>query len=151
VGEAGAVTGIDASPEMIEVARANAAQDGQMVDFRQGLIEALDFPDQSLDVVLSSLMFHHLPGDLQEQGLSEIYRVLKPGGRLLVVDLMRPNRFIGHLQMTLFFHGALTHGVEDLPRLMQPLGFEAIEHGRLAVGPIGFVLGRRGNAADDKP
>ncbi|MBL8096659.1 MAG: methyltransferase domain-containing protein [Anaerolineales bacterium] len=150
VGEAGVVYGIDASPKMIAVARAKAAQEGLAVDFRVGLIEALDFPDQSLDVVLSNVMFHHLPDDLQEQGLAEIFRVLKPGGRLLVVDLQRPMGFIGHVQMTLFAHGALINGVEALPRRMRPLGFEAIEQGRLAVGPIGYVLGRRALTAEHR-
>lgn len=143
VGDAGVVYGIDASPEMIAVARANCQRKGVVVDFREGVIEALDFPDQSIDVVLSSLMFHHLPADLQEKGLAEIYRVLRPGGRLLVVDLKRPRGFIGHVQMTLFFHGALTHGIEELPRLMQSVGFKPDEQGGLGIGPIGYAKASR--------
>lgn len=144
VGATGAVFGVDASPEMIAVARANAAQEGLDVHFRLGAIESLEVPDRSIDVVLSSLMFHHLPGDLKERGLAEIARVLKPRGRLVVVDLKQPRGFIGHVQMTLFFHGALTHGVEDLPRLMRSLGFEGVDLGDLPIGPIGYVRGRLG-------
>jgi ubiquinone/menaquinone biosynthesis C-methylase UbiE len=52
-----------------------------------GVIEQLGFPDQSFAVVPSTFMLHHLLDDLKRQGLAEIARVLKPGGRLFVVDL----------------------------------------------------------------
>src|SRR3989304_9411851 len=83
----GEVRGIDASVEMIEVARQKAAKQRADVDFQVALIEQLPFPDATFDVVLSSLMLHHLPDDLKRQGVKEIRRVLKPGGRHFAVDL----------------------------------------------------------------
>ena len=56
------------------------------IEFQIGVIERLPFPDQTFDVVLSTLMMHHLPDPLKRQGLSEIARVLKPGGRLVIAD-----------------------------------------------------------------
>ena len=50
------------------------------------MIEHLDFPDQTFNVVVNTIMMHHLPGDLKRRGLSEIVRVLKPGGRLVIAD-----------------------------------------------------------------
>ncbi|HTP11728.1 MAG TPA: methyltransferase domain-containing protein [Anaerolineae bacterium] len=86
-GSAGQVCGIDPGPEMIEVARHKATHAHAEVDFRVGVIEHLPYPDASFDVVLSSLMMHHLPADLKPIGLAEIRRVLKPTGRLIIVDM----------------------------------------------------------------
>jgi len=85
-GSAGLVCGLDAAPEMIEVARRKAARQRAEVDFRVGLVEQMPYPDGSFDVVLSSLMMHHLPADLKPRALAEIRRVLKPDSRLVIVD-----------------------------------------------------------------
>jgi ubiquinone/menaquinone biosynthesis C-methylase UbiE len=86
VGRAGRVVGIDPSQEMIAQACRKAMKAGLSIDFQIGVIERLTFPDQSFDVVLCTWMIHHVPDDLKRQGLLEIARVLKPGGRLLLVD-----------------------------------------------------------------
>ena len=74
------------------IARANrkAVRRDLAIKFQIGVIEQLSFPDQSFDVVLSTFMMHHLPDDLKRRGLAEIARVLKPGGRLLVLDMKGP-------------------------------------------------------------
>jgi ubiquinone/menaquinone biosynthesis C-methylase UbiE len=86
VGLTGRVSGINLSREMIVQARRKAARAGLSINFQLGVIEQLAFPDQSFDVVLCTWMIHHVPDDLKRQGLLEIARVLKPGGRLLLVD-----------------------------------------------------------------
>lgn len=89
VGSSGLAVGIDPAPRMIAVARKNAAGSSQ-AEFRLAAIERLPLESGSFDVAVASLMLHHLPPDLKRDGLREVYRVLKPGGRLIVVDLDRP-------------------------------------------------------------
>jgi ubiquinone/menaquinone biosynthesis C-methylase UbiE len=142
VGAAGRVCGIDAAPEMIVVARRKAARAGVTVDFQAAVIERLPFPADNFDVVLSSLMMHHLPGDLKRQGLAEVARILKPGGRLLVLDLRHPTTHRQHLALAVLAHGKLHSGVQDLPQLLGEAGFVDVEAGTTRFGPLGFARAR---------
>ena len=136
----GNVYGIDPAPEMIAVARNKAARKKLDIDFRVGVIESLPFADASLDVVTSSLMMHHLPEDLKARGLAEIYRVLKPGGRLLIADFMRPTgAFLNHLFIAFTRHQRLQKGIEDLQGLLTNAGFRQITQAEEKVLVIGFL------------
>ena len=138
--KAGSVYGIDPAPEMIAVARKKAARKRLEIDFRVGVIEALPFPDSSMDVVTSSLMMHHLPENLKARGLAEIYRVLKPGGRLLIADFLRPTgSFLNHLYIAFTRHHGLRSGVEDLQAILRNTGFSQIDQLEEKVLTIGFV------------
>ena len=134
------VYGIDPAPEMIDVARKKAARKKLDIDFRIGVIESLPFPDSSIDVVTSSLMMHHLPEDLKARGLAEVYRILKPGGRLLIADFMRPTgSFLNHLFIAFTRHRGLKNGIEDLQKLLKDVGFSQIVQPDGNVLVIGFV------------
>ena len=139
VGATGHVCGIDAGPEMIEVARRKAAKARVEIDFRVEPIEALTFPDQSFDVVLSSLMMHHLPDDLKPRALAELRRVLKPGGRLLIADFKRPTNHLSQGLMGLMMHGHVRQGAQDLSALLQAAGFDQIEIDEQRSRVLGFV------------
>jgi ubiquinone/menaquinone biosynthesis C-methylase UbiE len=145
-GAAGRVVGIDASPEMIAVASGKAAQKHASVDFQVGLIEAIPFPGHSFDVVISSLMMHHLPDGLKTQGLAEIHRVLRPNGHLLIMDLKAPTSFAGRVLLTLLMHGGLQTGVQDLSVKLERLGFYNIAVGNLNFPPLGYVSAQAGKA-----
>jgi ubiquinone/menaquinone biosynthesis C-methylase UbiE len=79
-GPAGSAVGIDAAPEMIEYASRKARRLANC-RFEVGSAESLPFPDGSFDVVVSSLMLHHLPDELRLQGVGEMKRVLRAGER----------------------------------------------------------------------
>jgi len=91
--------------------------------------------------VTSSLMMHHLPEHLQVKGLAEITRVLKPGGRLLITDMMRPSpSFLKRFFSLALHHGhSIQFGIEDLPELLKEAGFEEIKQLDDHFLTIGFV------------
>ncbi|HSL21786.1 MAG TPA: class I SAM-dependent methyltransferase [Vicinamibacterales bacterium] len=84
------VIGLDPDPRALARARRKAERAGVSIRFEQGFSDALDHPDGTFDRVFSSMMFHHLPRDERAPTLREIRRVLKPGGRLEMMDFAEP-------------------------------------------------------------
>lgn len=123
IGKAGRVAGIDPGTQQIARARSKAARRHLPIDFQTGVIEQIPFPDQAFDVVLSTLMMHHLPAGLKRQGLAEIARVLKPGGRLIIADFKRKQERQGRAAR---FHAGGSN-MQDLVALVKDAGFSQVE------------------------
>jgi ubiquinone/menaquinone biosynthesis C-methylase UbiE len=117
------VAGVDPGAQQIARARAKAARRNVPVEFQIGVIEQLPFPDQTFDVVFSTLMMHHLPAPLKRQGLAEIARVLKPGGRLVMADFTRKQ---DRKAWAARFHAGGS-SIQDLVVLVSDAGFERVE------------------------
>ena len=144
----GQVYGTDASPEMIDLARRKAARAGVDVTFQIDLIENITFPDNQFDVVLSSLMMHHLPDDLKREGLAEIYRVLKPDGRLLIVDMesLSSGSVVQRLSdIMIQLHGGHKHmqnNVKKLIPLVEAAGFTSVETDKIN-RQLSYIAGKK--------
>lgn len=85
------VVGLDPDPKALAIARRKAERAGVSVRLDQGFADELPYPDASFDLVLSSFMFHHLSREVKEKALREVRRVLKPGGRLHLLDFAGPS------------------------------------------------------------
>ena len=145
VGRAGRVAGVDPGTEQIARARSKAARRHMPIEFQIGVIEQLPFPDQTFDVVLSTLMMHHVSASIKRQGLAEIARVLKPGGRLVIADFTRKQERKGRAAR---FHAGGSD-MQELAALVSEAGFESVEieemrPARFTAFPgAGFVCARK--------
>ena len=142
-GPAGEVHGIDPSAEMIAVAREKAAKAGVDAQFQTAVMEKLPFPDGHFDLVLSSLMLHHLPADVKRAGFAEVSRVLKPGGRFLGVDLAESGGFFEHVIQMLGLH-RMQGKLWEAPDMLRAAGFEDVELGRTKYKPLWVLRATRG-------
>lgn len=129
VGPTGRMVGIDPGSAMIAVARREAIRAASRTEFGLAAIERLPFPDASFDLVLSSFMLHHLPPEVKRAGLSEVYRVLKPGGRLLAVDVDRPaNPFWWLVAWPLLFMSYTAPNLRgEVPVYLRAAGFGPVD------------------------
>ena len=145
------VVGLDGDQEILERARAKAIAAGAAIDFQEGLSTRLPFAAASFDRVLSTLFFHHLTTADKRVTLTEVTRVLRPGGELHVADWGRPQ---DPLMAGLFAGVRALDGFErtranvrgQLPELFEEAGLlEARAHDRLrtAFGSVELYTARR--------
>src|SRR6187549_2578321 len=128
VGPTGRVIGVDMTPQMVTKARANARGAGVVnVDFRLGEIEHLPVLDASVDVILSNCVINLSPS--KEDVIKEAFRVLRPGGRLAISDVVAtapiPDRLRGtESALTGCVGGAAQ--VNELERMLTEAGFAEV-------------------------
>ena len=139
------VVGLDADPEMLKMAYAKNNQEKLDVKFEVGFTNNLPYPDASFDRVLSSIIIHHLKTPDKEKTAREIYRVLKAGGQLHVIDFGKPRTLYGKLL------GPFLHKFEEandnidgkLPIMFQEAGLKVQEKGDFWTffGDLTFLAG----------
>lgn len=136
VGTTGTVTGVDASPEMLARARTKAGNAGVEIVFKNGLAEALPFPDAHFDVVLCTVMLHHLPAGARRQCGREIRRVLRPGGRVLAVDFGASQKrgIVAHFHR----HGHIS--LSEMVSIFSECGLSIVESGAVGISDLQFAL-----------
>jgi len=139
----GSITGIDAASRMISIAKRKAESIGVRADFQTGVSEALDFPDSSFDIVVNSMFSHHIDTELKKDSFSEMFRVLKPGGKVVTADIDMPTMFlsrvIGWGSRYLLFQKELEDNLLGmLPLIMADAGFVDIKQVEHLYGLVSF-------------
>lgn len=130
-GTSGEVYGIDIAPEMVKVASRKASRKGVGVNFKTGSIAGIPFPDNRFDVVMCSFMIFHMPEDIRMKGFKEIFRVLKSGGHLVIIDSTSKDK---------------RYDIRELAPVLKENSFTDIEIDKINFVPFkGLVL--RGKAA----
>ncbi|MBX6364213.1 MAG: arsenite methyltransferase, partial [Gemmatimonadetes bacterium] len=127
VGPTGKVYGLDMTDEMLALARANAAEAGATnVEFLKGHIEEIPLPDASVDVIISNCVIN-LSGD-KRRVLAEAFRVLKPGGRFAVSDVVVRGEVPAAVRRSMeLWIGCVAGALEEaeFERLLREIGFES--------------------------
>lgn len=129
VGESGRVIGVDMTPEMVSKARRNAYKGGfANTEFRLGEIEHIPAADESVDVIISNCVINLSPDKLQV--FKEAYRVLKPGGRLAISDVVTTAELPAEIKSNLdALHSGCISGAASIGQLefmLQQSGFTRI-------------------------
>jgi arsenite methyltransferase len=129
VGPEGRVIGVDMTPEMIHLARENAEKSGlKNVEFRLGEIENLPVEDGAVDAVISNCVIN-LSAD-KEQVFREIYRALKPGGRMMISDIVLDGDLPGRIKESVAAYTGCIGGAmkrADYLAAMAKAGFTRVE------------------------
>ncbi len=128
VGEKGHVIGVDMTPEMVGKARENAAKAGMTnVEFRLGEIESLPAADGSVDVIISNCVINLSPE--KPRVFEEAFRVLRPGGRLAVTDVVATAPLPQDVKEDLALHAACVAGaaqIDELKSALEQAGFASV-------------------------
>lgn len=140
------VIGSDPDPRILEAAKRKAAGLSG-IRFEQGYAQRLPYADGEFDRVLSSMMLHHLDSEAKTAAAAEIYRVLRPGGRLHLVDIGGDAHSPGVMSRLIRrnHHAAGNFG-DAIPRLLRDAGFDCTElasHRQRIVGQLNYYQATR--------
>jgi ubiquinone/menaquinone biosynthesis C-methylase UbiE len=122
------VIGLDGDPRILTIARRKADRRDLDVEFFEGLIEAMPFPDESFDLVFSVLVLHHLPEKAKVRACREMFRVARPGGRVVIADFGPPHGWRATLVAAVmrWFEQTAENFAGRVPLMLLDAGFHPI-------------------------
>jgi ubiquinone/menaquinone biosynthesis C-methylase UbiE len=137
------VTGLDGDPEVLSIARSKSDKAHVDIQWDHGLACELPYPDQSFDVVVSSLVVHHLTSEDKVRAFQEVRRVLRPAGRFHIVDFGRPFSSLTRLQAAAMknLEQAADNFAGRIAPMLRETGFESVREAEKFTnlfGPIWF-------------
>jgi ubiquinone/menaquinone biosynthesis C-methylase UbiE len=140
-GGASVVSGVDASPDMLDIARRKAKRAGVEAAFSLASAESLPWANASFDAVFNTIMFHHLPRPARLQCAREMRRVLQADGRLLVVEFGASSSdarrgWLGHLHR----HGHVPS--DEVARVLRDAGLTVLQSSLVGVRDMHYTLAR---------
>lgn len=139
------LTGVDLSPDMLEIARHRAEESGRDVTLHVGDAQALEFPDDHFDTVVSTLSLCTIPDE--RKAVAEVMRVLRPGGRFLMLEHVRspnlPVRTVQRVLDPLFVRLQADHLLREPLQPLRAQGFEIERTERSKWGIIERVSARK--------
>jgi len=123
------VVGLDGDQAILEIARSKANRAGVKITFDNAMAFKLPYPDNSFNRVLSSLVIHHLSTENKQLAMHEIYRVLRAGGELHIVDFGKPHNPYAHLVSLVIRHlEEASDNIRGLiPEMIHNAGFTKVE------------------------
>jgi SAM-dependent methyltransferase len=145
------LTGVDLNPAMLDIARQRATDLGREVDLRLGDAQALDFPDSRFDTVVATLALSSIPDD--RIAVAEARRVLRPGGRFIVLDFVRspllPVRAMQRLLGPIMFRRYAFHPQREPLGPLMAEGFVVAQSERQRWGIIERIMARKPSSGAD--
>lgn len=155
VGPSGGLQGIEPSPEMAAHARRKAQARHIAVEVVEASAGSLPFPADAFDATFCTLVLHHLPMPMRDDAIREMHRVLRPGGRAVIIDWGRPKSLVRTITSGLFLvsllhnlrPGASPPHMAGTESLMAEIGFEDITRHAFGGGVLIAVVGRTGSGA----
>ena len=136
--------GLDPAESALEIAKRKSARNGLDIKWHHGFMEELPFEDDSFDIVVSTLAFHHIDPEKKLQALKECRRVLKPAGRMVLVDVSPDDTGIFG-RMIYKILSMLEHlmKVDRIMAMMKESGFSEVRNAERLRRGVVFIEGRK--------
>ena len=139
------ILGIDPDGKILEIAKGKIRKEKLDIKLLKAFAQELPFKNQSFDYVVSSFAIHHIPSQLKNQAFYEMYRVLKKGGTILIIDIGKPKNLLAKIVGTIF---SLVESVGPnlrgfIPQALKETGFGDVKEIESKFGLISFYRARK--------